>query len=178
MKLIDYLPPVLRGIGDFIEVTEAEQKQFDAFGAALDRALSDMFIETLTENGILRWEKMLGVVPKGTDTPDVRRFRILAMINEQAPYTLRSLEKKLTILCGKGNFRVFFRPADYTLIVRLSLPAGGVYSEAKALLLRMAPANLLADIALMTIWGEVKETEWGNVKTRTWEELRTGLMDA
>ncbi len=149
MNIIDYLPPVLREIGDFAEIANAEQAQFDALGAARGGMADDIFLTTLTENGAARWEKLLGITPKGTDALELRRFRILTKLNEQTPYTMASLNEKLKNLCGEGGYTVSLDAGRYTLTVRVALAAKGFYDEVDALLERVVPANMAVDLSLL-----------------------------
>ncbi len=149
MNIIQYLPPVLQGVGDFIQIADAEQAQFNSVNTAMGGVADDLFLATLTEHGAARWEALLGIAPKGTDTLGVRRFRILTKLNEQTPYTIATLKEKLATLCGADGYSVTLVPADYALTVRVALTAKGYYNEVEALLDRMAPANLIVDLSLL-----------------------------
>ena len=78
-KLINYLPYVVRDYAEFQGITGAEQPEFEAAWAAAEDLLSNQFIKTAGNLGLSRWEKILGITPKGTDTLDDRRFRVLAL---------------------------------------------------------------------------------------------------
>ena len=149
MRIIDYLPPVLRDIGDYSEIAGAEQERFGGFDSALGDRADDLFIFTLTEHGIERWEKLLDITPKSADTLEVRRFRIFAKLSEQTPYTMAALREKQARLCGEDGYTADITPADYTLTVRVALSARGEYEAVTALIERMAPANLIADVSLL-----------------------------
>ena len=87
-KLINYLPYVVRDYAEFQGITGAEQPEFENAWAAVDDLLNNQFIKTAGNLGLSRWEKILGISPKGTDTLDDRRFRVLTRLNEELPYTL------------------------------------------------------------------------------------------
>lgn len=149
MNLIDYLPPVLQDIGEYVQLTNAEQTQFDAVDTALGGVADDLFLSTLTENGASRWEDILNITAKGTDTLTVRRFRIFAKMNEQTPYTITSLKEKLQNLCGSDGYSVVLVPGDYSLTVKVALTAKKYFDEVEALLERIVPANLVVSLALL-----------------------------
>ena len=83
--LIDYLPPVLQGVREFGMIMDIEQEEISRLWGAIEAALNDQFIQVATEYGISRWESILGIVPKGTDTLDDRRFRTLTLLSDQRP---------------------------------------------------------------------------------------------
>ena len=98
-KLIDYLPYVVQEFKEFQGITSGEQPEFDLVWDA-----HDQFINTMDNYGLSRWEEILRLVPKATDSLNVRRFRVLSRLNERLPYTLPQLRNILQTLCGKGNF--------------------------------------------------------------------------
>ena len=99
-----YQPSVVKDYKEFKEISKRENEILTNCWTASNNVFLDQFIETLTENGCKRWEKILGIQPKGTDTLQVRRFRIKSRINEDLPYTWRSLENVLNSLCGKESY--------------------------------------------------------------------------
>ena len=118
-KLINYLPYVVRDYAEFQGITGAEQPEFENAWAAADDLLSNQFIKTAGNLGLSRWEKILGITPKGTDTLDDRRFRVLTRLNEELPYTLSQLRIILENLCGKNNYYADVEEGTYQLLVRI-----------------------------------------------------------
>ena len=145
-KIIDYLPDVVRGYAEFIGIAAGQQKEFERAWDRADSLLADQFILTAGESGISRWESILDIVPKGTDTLDDRRFRVLTRLNEDLPYTLPKLREMLSNLCG-GKYTAEL--IDYTLSVKLGLAAKSNYSDVVTLLERVLPANMTADVSLL-----------------------------
>lgn len=149
MKIISYLPPVLQEIGEFIQMAAAEQDVFDGIDAALTNLKEDLFLSTLTETGVKRWENILGILPKAEDTLETRRFRISALLEGKTPYTFLALKARLTVLCGADGFTAALAPESCTLAVRVALSVRSCYDAVENLLRQMAPANLLVDLSLM-----------------------------
>lgn len=145
-KLEDYLPYVIRSYPEYRGIVTAEQPEFEKAWASMDHLLSDQFILTADESGLARWEQILEISPKGTDTLDDRRFKILTRINEELPYTLPQLRNILNMLC-RGEYK-----ADqdaYRLIVRVGLLAKKQYDAVESLLDRVAPSNMKIDLSLL-----------------------------
>lgn len=148
-KLIEYLPEFLRDVEEYKAIlTLGEEPEMVKLWEAEENALNDQFIVDATENGVSRWEKILGIVPKATDSLDVRKFSILARINEQLPFTVTRLKEQLESLCGEGEYEVNLDAANYTLSVRVALTAESSFGDVSLLLKRVVPANLFVDLSL------------------------------
>ena len=137
----------------------------------------DQFIETLTDNGCKRWEKILDIKPRDTDTLQVRRFRIKARINEDLPYTWRALERVLDTMCGKGAYAMTLYNEEYRLVILLELTVKKLFDEVEQSVKRMIPANLILDVRLRyNTWGQVKVLTWGDLKNRTWKDVKEEVL--
>lgn len=148
-NLIDYLPGILREFKEFQVISETENPEVDALWAVIENIMNDQFVDDSTENGVKRWESMLTIVPKGTDTLDVRKFRILTRLNEKLPYTTTKLDQQMRTLCGEGGYSITLQNLSYTLIVKIALIAKGEFDEVGSLLNRTVPANLVVDLTLL-----------------------------
>lgn len=147
-NLIDYLPRFLQEIREFQAINGTEQPEFANLWGDLGDVLNDQFIGTATENGISRWESMLGIKPMASDSLEERRFRVLTRVNEQLPYTITGLKRQLETLCGIGNYEVVLNSGAYTLSVKVGLAAKKNYDDVESMVNRMVPANLIVDISL------------------------------
>lgn len=149
VTLSKYLPEVLADVRDFKELTAAEDPEFTLYYEKADIVLDDCFVDTLDAYGCARWEKMLALAVKDTDTLDLRRLRIKAALNGDTPYTMRSLAAKLETLCGKGNFTLAYANDEYTLKVGLALAAKAQFDYIKTILKGIVPANVIIDVFLL-----------------------------
>lgn len=148
-KLIQYLPQFMRDYLEIQKIMEAEQPEVDLAWEATENAFADQFILDATEYGVSRWETILGILPKGTDTLDERKFRILTKQNQELPYTLRKLEQVLTILCGEGGFSIEVNYAQYHILVKLALTNEKNRHEVVDVLQKMLPANMMQTVQIM-----------------------------
>ena len=94
-KLINYLPEVLRNYREFQKIFEAEEPEFENSQNELSKVLKDFFVEDASERGVRRWEKVLKITPKATDSLEDRKFKILSKLVKRLPYTHRILEQLL-----------------------------------------------------------------------------------
>ena len=176
-ELISYLPEVLRGVYEFRQLAAAESVELSAADEELKNIVADNFIETLTERGCSRWEKMLGITPKSPDDIEVRRFRILSKLNEELPFTFKGLKRQLAILCGGDGFTAELDNKKYLLSVQVALTAKNQYDEVGKLLEREIPANM--EISLSLKYNQhllFSDRTHGSLAAYTHEHLRNEVM--
>jgi len=176
-KLINYLPYIVRDYAEFQGITEAEQPEFETAWDSADDLLDNQFISTAGNMGLSRWEKILEITPKGTDTLEDRRFRILTRLNEELPYTLPQLRNILETLCGEGNYSADV--TDYTLLVKVGVAAKKNFEDVETLLERVAPANLILTVQqLFNIHQTLAGFTHAQLAYYTHSELRTEELQA
>lgn len=177
-KLINYLPYVVRDYAEFQGITGAEQPEFETAWAAADDLLANQFIKTAGNLGLSRWEKILGITPKGTDTLDDRRFRVLARLNEELPYTLPQLRAILETLCGAGNYSAEVEEGTYQLVVKIGLAAKNNFSDVDSLLNRVVPENMV--ITLLQLYNthdKLGRFTHAQLSAFTHDQLRNEVMN-
>lgn len=148
-KLIDYLPHFMQEYFEMQKIMEAEQPEFDQVWIESENVLSDQFILDANEYGVKRWESMLKVTPKDTDSLDERKFRILTKLNQELPYTLVRLKEALTTLCGADGFSIDLQATNYHIVIKLALINENNYEEVVDLVTKMVPANLTYLVQIM-----------------------------
>ena len=131
------------------EIMKAEQPELDFLWKACEDALADQFILDATEYGVGRWESMLSITPKDTDTLDERKFRILVRLNQELPYTMTKLKEALTTLCGADGFSIDLQANKYHIEIKLAIGHHNNYLEVVDLLTKMIPANMTQYVKLM-----------------------------
>lgn len=147
-NMLDYLPDALRPYRELRAMAAGWQALFDGLWRAADQALDDQFVTTAGEYGLSRWESMLGIQAKGTESLDKRRARVLSRLLEQLPFTMRGLLVQLETLCGGDGFTVELREGNNVLYVRCPLALKQYREDARGLLERIVPAALRIDFDL------------------------------
>lgn len=147
--VLSYLPPVLQDVYEMQAVSQAENSELSRLWQGAEDAMNDQFVETATENGVSRWEKMLLLSPKGTDTLPERKFRIQSALSGRLPFTVWALREQLDGLCGPGNYALTVDHPNFKVTVLLALAAQENYDTVCDLLRKMLPANLQVEISLM-----------------------------
>ena len=177
-KLINYLPYVVRDYAEFKGISEAEQPEFESAWGSSDDLLNNQFISTAGNLGLSRWEKILGITPKGTDTLEDRRFRILTRLNEELPYTLPRLRNILETLCGSGNYSAEVMEGTYQLIVKIGLAAKNNFSDVESLLDRVVPQNLIVTLLqLYNTHAELGRFTHAQLAAYTHDQMRNEVMN-
>ena len=148
-KLQDYLPPILLKTYEFPLLCETEQPEIDRLHDAADAVLDAQFLSTAGETAIARYEKIFGITPMDTDTLDERRFRVLAKINTQLPFSVRRLRQQLATLCGADGYKLEVNGAVYTLTVKVALTAKRNQQAVEELLADIVPANMVCTTSLL-----------------------------
>ena len=149
IDMIRKVPDVLKDIREIKALIDTENIELNLISNALALYLNNTFVDTADEYGIGRWESILKILPKLTDSLDERRFRVLSRINERLPFTVRSLEQQLSTLCGPSGYTVELLNKQYLLKVRVELTAKSKLEDVRALLNRVVPANMVIDLDLL-----------------------------
>ena len=176
-KLIDYLPHFTQVFREMATIMETEQFEIDRLWLEAENALADQFLLEATENGVERWESMLGISPKDTDSLDERRFRILTKLNQELPYTLRKLTQALTNLCGNDMFSIEVIAAEYHVEIKLGLENKNNYQEVVNVLGKMIPANMTQYVRIMYNSHDVlAQFTHEKLNAHTHEQLRNEVL--
>ena len=147
-KLIEYLPPFVRGYKEIELIMNTEQVDCEKLWNDAENVLADGFVVDATESGIARHEKILGITSKGNNTLDERRFSILARMSEQVPYTMETLKHMLASLCGENGYTLRLDPNAYALSIKLALTNESNIQAVSELLEKVVPANITKSVAL------------------------------
>lgn len=142
VNLLNYWMPVLRQIREFKEIANAEDQEIRYLLEACDSALRNFFIPTADEQGISRFEKLLGIFPdEGTDL-ETRRLVVLTAWASKETYTDDWLYNKLSSLCG-GEVNITPNYEEYSVDIAVECGVRGVVEILLSLLADTVPCNLV-----------------------------------
>lgn len=176
-QLIDYFPPILQQVLDFRLIAQTEQVEFDKFLSAIQTVFNNQFLDDAELNGIERYETILNIIPKGTESLAERRFRIKSRMVENLPFTLPVLKNQLTVLCGEGGSSVNLNAATYTLTVRVNLGVKNQFDAVKSFIDRIAPCNLIIDLSLKyNTHVTLSQFSHAELSAHTHEQLRNEVL--
>lgn len=147
-NIIDYLPPVFRGVRDIFCVMECLQDIFSDFWQK-DAALEDdLFIESAQDRGLVRWEAIFGLQVSPEQSIESRRQRVLACLTRQTPYCKNSFVGMVEAIVGDAQgFRVWL--GDLRLSVMLLSHLMDKQEEIEALMGYVVPINVETKVELL-----------------------------
>ena len=146
IDIFQNLPSIMQKIKQFQGIREGENPEFYMLFESMEQVLNRAFIQDSDEAGIRRWERILNLASNGN--LDVRKFRVLARMNEKLPYTMQILKQQLEFLCGSDGYTVALNQEEYTLQVRLVFLVSEKLAAVREYLERIKPANILVKYGL------------------------------
>lgn len=75
INMMRKVPDVLKNVREIKALINTQNDEMNLLSAALALYLNNTFVDSADEYGIDRWETILEILPKLTDTLDERRFR-------------------------------------------------------------------------------------------------------
>lgn len=172
-NLIHYLPPIFKDKKEYIQICETENSEFDLLFSNINSIYRNQFLFDLDINGVKRWEKIMKITPKQSETLDDRRFRIQTRYLTKLPYTMRSLYNILDTLCGRNGYKVELDSDQLILKVRLELTVKNQLDEVKRTLRRIVPTNIVLDIDLLyNQYQTVGKYTYEHLSKFTYEQIR------
>lgn len=175
---IDYIPPILKGITELIAICNADDIEIDVLWSDIDVAYRDVHITTGSITTIERWEGIMGIAPKVSDTLEDRRFRILARINPKLPYTWLNLQALLDVLVGVGNYELIRDVAAKHLSLRIGLSSKSMQQTIAELIEDVSPQNMTIFIDLLyNAYEDLRPYTHGMLRSKTHEQLRSDPLE-
>lgn len=148
-KINEYLPEFIQEYREIKEVMNSEQVELDELWVAQTNTLNNSFVMDADEAGVTRYEKMLGIVKKPTESLEDRKFNIIVQINEQLPYTMTALNNKLENLCGADGYVITLSSAIYTIAIKVALTAKNNFYAVQEMVKRILPCNLIYTVSII-----------------------------
>ncbi len=105
MSIIEYFPLFLQDIREFKIISNIEDIELEKLKAKIEEILKEVIVSNAVDYGLERYEKIYNIEEPSKDVI-VRRYNILAKINNRVPYTMNWLKNKLNNTIGKDNYRI------------------------------------------------------------------------
>lgn len=161
VKIEEYWPLIVKNTAEFGQIAVAENPEFNNLAECIYRVLCDSFIDAdMTEYGVSRWEKMLGITPAAGDTLDDRKTRILTQLSVKIPYTWRVLKQMLLGYLDESQFVFDYINDEGKLVLHTDRISDDKLETINTLLDKVIPANIKVvrynhDISIP--WQEIPE---------------------
>lgn len=166
----------MRGFDEIKAIMNAEQISFDGVWVSSESVMNNQFVTQANEDGVARYEHILGITPKATYTLDERKFNILARMNESLPYTMKQLHNSLGSLCGEDGYTLKLDHGTYTLVVKLGLANENNVQAVVELLDKMTPANIVKKVMLFNTHLILTDFTHEQLSAFTHKELREAVI--
>lgn len=148
MRLKKYLPEFIAEIKEFQELDQVVSLEVNALRDKLQQLQDNQFIESANDEGLRRYEQMLGLA--GIGNLETRRFNILNKYNSTIPFTMRWLNNMLNTTLGNGNFLIDMDHERYTLTISIVQAKEQFIEVLYQDLRKKIPANIALYINLLS----------------------------
>lgn len=141
MRIEEYYPSTVASLDEFNKISKSEQPEIDALEKNISSLYDENFIETMSIEGIKRFEKMLDIEPK-EENIDLRRKEIKAVLMGDLPFTFNFLRESVKKFYDEYADVAVNYP-KYTVVIKTKgfskehNYAFGIFLE------RILPANML-----------------------------------
>ncbi|NWO20137.1 putative phage tail protein [Leptotrichia sp. oral taxon 223] len=142
VNLLEYLPSFMQEYREIRRIMQSEEPEFKILWNLFKKVFNNQFIQYCDEDGISKFEGMLGLHRYENDTLEIRIFRVLTYWNDQIPYTWRVLVNRMDQLCGAGNYELRPNFNAYELRITTKFDDAKKYDELNSMLKTILPANL------------------------------------
>ena len=174
MQLYEYLPFFVYNTKEFKELHKVLQPEIDNLFLESENRLIDMFVLGSSEYATRRYEKIVGIIPKLSDTLRKRQIDVLAIYNEVPPFTYERLIEMLTSILGVDGFKIELNIKKFTLKVILKRDKLPYFNAVNDMLERIVPVNILLNYGVdFNTWGDLKPFTWKKVGEYTWLQALT-----
>ncbi len=176
--MYDLLVPELIGrIPDIAVIYAINDSQADDLDRALGTLEDNIYIVTMNEEKTKRWEAILGIKSKDTDSLDDRRFRVRSRVLEKLPYSYRVLLRKLEALCPDG-VKLIVNNAEESVVVKVALKSRTMTEEVDSMLDAVLPLNMTYIVIIMfNSWGMFTNRTWRQMTEMTWKIMRERVLE-
>ncbi|RGG63413.1 DUF2313 domain-containing protein [Eubacterium sp. AF17-7] len=164
------------GINEIRELYAVNDLQESELEQQIDEAEQNMQISSMDINMCRITEKEMGLKGQDNDTVEEKRFRILGMENEQTPYTISTLKRRLEQIVGSGMVDVSI--SNSTVKVRVALIQKKMIDYVKNILEDIVPLDMLIDADVM--WNThqmLKQKTYAQLKEHSHRELKEGELN-
>lgn len=144
VELSRYVPEFLRDYTEFRALYGGEEEELRELYKHFDSLWTASLIKEADRQGVIRYEKLLGLASDSRLTLEERRTNILMKWNRLLPYTLKRLGEQLKLWSGDEPFVLdTSRFKEYELRIEVFNQSPAALRGIKATTEEMIPANLI-----------------------------------
>lgn len=170
-------PVIITNIPDIAKIYEINEIQCNDLENAINIMEQNIYLDSMNEDMIARWENMLNITPNTDDTINDRRFRVKTKVMERLPYSFRVITHKLDTLCPDGY--VMTISDDRTEIhIRLMLKSKKMVKDVGELMEDILPLNMFFNVTIT--WNQYivyAAKRYSELEQYTHKIMREEIMD-
>ena len=171
--LLDYLPYFMQDVEEIKKIMHISEPEIENIDKNIEKILNDFFVIGASEIGTKHYEKMLGIIPKLTDSLEKRQYDILILYNQTLPFTLETLKEKLNAICGENGYTLNMIYDKFILDIKLALNKKELFLTVNNLLEKIVPVNLILNINVdYNIWRDLGKYKWIDAGKYRWGEIK------
>ncbi|MFV0497184.1 MAG: putative phage tail protein [Candidatus Fimivivens sp.] len=150
---LSHLPERLQGVTEFAALADAVNPEIDAMNAVVGIMAANATISTSDENGVKRWEKILGVSTPMNSTLQARKNALVARLMTKPPINLETLREIIEAYMGV-EVEISIEASVVAVLYRGTSRIADL-APLYATLYKTIPASLLVQIAYKYLtWAE------------------------
>ena len=170
---MELYPDIMKEIREFKALAVVCDEAIDKAEKEIKRVYDEQFITNADGEGLSCYERITGAARGDNDSLEERRFRLMARLAENAPYTIRALNGYLTMLCGKDGYTLERNTGECSITVKVALTSKKNLNAVKTLLERILPVNMVYTAELLyNQWLTFGGKKWGELTQISWREMR------
>lgn len=139
-NLKEYLPEFWRRYKEMDAIYSGEQGEVDKQWERIAGMWDGQFVETMPEEYLARWERMLQIPNATAFTLEERRRKIRIEFMDFRPYTFQNLSYVLEQLFGAGQYQLSVD--GYTATIKLGIQQQKTYHDVVKKLRYIMPCNI------------------------------------
>jgi len=174
------LPRVYRKNETFEAMGASISNELDSVNKTLHTYFNNLFTGSSDEQGVIKWEHLLGIIPETTNL-DTRIFNIQTALSGQSTFTLYTLNNILTEMVGADGYDIDIDYNNYKISLLVALTQADKLSAVRRLLFLNIPANMVIEVDLKyNLWGKDIFDEgktWTYLQNITWTTIKEGVIN-
>lgn len=142
INLVEHLPKYVSSFEEIKTIMETENPEIQKVIDEQQKVFNNQFIKSCDENGIKKYEDLMGITPILSSTLDSRIKVVMNMWRRDIPYTYRVLIKQLDYICGKNGYKIATDFSNYKMGILVSLGSKQDMISLRKLTKDIVPANI------------------------------------
>ena len=167
-----FAPEVTKSNDTMKSLYQCQKEEIQDLQYSLRDTINNNFIQFLNLNGIIMWEKLLGLEANAELDLNTRQELILTKRRFRPPFTRQNLYMILESVWGKGNYTFEIRPNEFEVTIDIHTNSPEVYLKFQNYIRSLIPANMYVIFAVQyTYLYLFRNYSYNNLSALTYGEL-------